>query len=159
MLMGSAKKKEIILDLKVDPKAEVILEGDKGKINQVLLNLIGNALKFTPEKGKVSVQLDLEEFSEELVYLHYVVEDTGIGISEEHVRHLTEPFYQVESSNSRITWWRVGNPKSVGKRFRFWIFRLAQKIDRVLPKAKLPGPHLERYQGNGGCFSLEDFTC
>ena len=101
MLMGIAKKKEIILDLKVDPKAEVILEGDKGKINQVLLNLIGNALKFTPEKGKVSVQLDLEEFSEELVYLHYVVEDTGIGISEEHVRHLTEPFYQVESSNTR----------------------------------------------------------
>lgn len=101
MLMGIAKKKAITLDVTIDPSAKVLLEGDKGKINQVLLNLIGNALKFTPEEGKVSVKLDLEEFSEELVYLHYLVEDTGIGISEEHVKHLTEPFYQVESSNTR----------------------------------------------------------
>lgn len=101
ILIGIAKKKSISLDLKIDPKADLILEGDRGKINQVLLNLIGNALKFTPEKGKVSVHMDLEEFSEELVYLHYVVEDTGIGISEEHLKHLTEPFYQVESSNTR----------------------------------------------------------
>lgn len=101
ILIGIAKKKAISLELKMDPNADVILEGDKGKINQVLLNLMGNALKFTPEKGKVSVKLELEEFSEELVYLHYAVEDTGIGISEEHLRHLTEPFYQVESSNTR----------------------------------------------------------
>jgi len=101
ILIGIAKKKTISLDLKIDPNADIILTGDKGKVNQMLLNLIGNALKFTPDKGKVSISLDLEEFSEELVYLHYVVEDTGIGISEEHLKHLTEPFYQVESSNTR----------------------------------------------------------
>lgn len=101
ILIGIAKKKSISLDLKIDPHADIILTGDKGKINQMLLNLIGNALKFTPDKGTVSIKVDLEEFSEELVYLHYVVEDNGIGISEEHLKHLTEPFYQVESSNTR----------------------------------------------------------
>ena len=101
ILIGIAKKKAITLDLIMDPRADVLLEGDRGKINQVLLNLIGNALKFTPEKGRVSVKMELEELSEELVYLHYAVEDTGIGISEEHLKNLAEPFYQVESSNTR----------------------------------------------------------
>lgn len=101
ILTGIAKKKQINLVLDYGHQPELLVEGDKEKINQVLLNLIGNALKFTPEKGKVSILMEAEIIDEQLVSLAYRIEDTGIGISPEHIAHLTDPFYQVESSNSR----------------------------------------------------------
>lgn len=75
--------------------------GDKEKINQVILNLVGNAVKFTPVGGEVSIFLDAETLDHNLFYLHCRVVDTGIGIPKEHLAQLTDPFYQVESSNTR----------------------------------------------------------
>jgi signal transduction histidine kinase/ActR/RegA family two-component response regulator len=101
ILSGIARKKEIKLDVDYGDFEKINLESDKGKINQVLLNLIGNALKFTPDKGTVKVKIDLTPVDDRLYFLHYRIEDTGIGISKEHLDHLTDPFYQVESSNTR----------------------------------------------------------
>ncbi|WP_051286926.1 PAS domain-containing hybrid sensor histidine kinase/response regulator [Algoriphagus mannitolivorans] len=101
ILSGLAKKKKINLIIHHQQDTQIFLEGDKDKINQVLLNLISNSLKFTPEKGSVEVRMDLDELDSHLLFLSYSVKDTGIGISPENIQNLTKPFYQVDSSNSR----------------------------------------------------------
>ena len=63
--------------------------------------MIGNALKFTPEGGVVTVALTQELLGQDLLMLHYTVKDTGIGITQENILRLTQPFFQVESSATR----------------------------------------------------------
>lgn len=101
-IMGAlAKKKGILLHLQEEIGAHLIVEADRDKINQILLNLVGNALKFTPDGGEVNVALSQEVLTEDLLMLHYSVSDTGIGISPENLLRLTNPFFQVESSATR----------------------------------------------------------
>jgi len=101
-IMGAlAQKKNISLQLQEEIGPRLVVEADQGKINQILLNLIGNALKFTPEDGSVIVTLTKESLTVELLMLHYSVSDSGIGISEENIARLTQPFFQVESSANR----------------------------------------------------------
>ncbi|MCM0042460.1 MAG: ATP-binding protein [Algoriphagus sp.] len=101
ILGGIAKKKAISLLLEEELGSTLVVEADRDKINQILLNLIGNALKFTPEGGKVSVILTQEYLGHNLLMLHYTIQDTGIGISQENILRLTQPFFQVESSATR----------------------------------------------------------
>lgn len=101
ILGGIAQKKEISLLLEEKLGSTLVVEADRDKINQILLNLIGNALKFTPDGGEVKVSLVQEEIMEGLLMLHYTVKDTGIGISKEHLQRLAQPFFQVESSATR----------------------------------------------------------
>jgi len=101
ILSGVAKKKKIHLEVIHNLEGQTFLEADKDKINQVLLNLIGNSLKFTPEKGTVEVKMDLDDLDSQLSFLSFKIKDTGIGISRENIQNLAKPFYQVESSNSR----------------------------------------------------------
>jgi CheY-like chemotaxis protein len=101
-IMGAlAQKKGISLQLQEEIGPQLVVEADRDKINQILLNLVGNALKFTPDGGEVNVTLSQEELMEELLMLHYSVSDTGIGISQENLLRLTKPFFQVESSATR----------------------------------------------------------
>jgi PAS domain S-box-containing protein len=101
ILSGLAAKKHIKLEVKYGNIEDTFIEGDKGKINQILLNLIGNAIKFTPEYGTVSVKMELDSVDEYFCFLSFSITDTGIGIPAEHLEHLADPFYQVESSNTR----------------------------------------------------------
>ena len=101
ILGALAQKKNISLQLQEEIGPRLVVEADQGKINQILLNLIGNALKFTPEDGSVTVTLTKESLTVELLMLHYSVSDSGIGISEENIARLTQPFFQVESSATR----------------------------------------------------------
>ncbi|MDF2158074.1 PAS domain-containing hybrid sensor histidine kinase/response regulator [Algoriphagus sp. CAU 1675] len=101
ILLGLAKKKNIKFSFSKGENASVQIESDKVKINQIFLNLVGNAIKFTPENGIVEVSLELEPVHDELYSLNCKVKDTGIGISKEHLDHLTDPFFQIESSNTR----------------------------------------------------------
>lgn len=101
ILSGLARKKDITFQVNYDYLDKIILEGDKDKINQVLLNLIGNAIKFTPEQGTVGVKMDLTPVDDYFYFLSFRISDTGIGIPKEHLEHLADPFYQVESSNTR----------------------------------------------------------
>lgn len=101
MLSGLAQKKNIQLTTAFSAATNTPFEGDIDKIKQVFFNLLGNALKFTPENGKVFVSAEIESIASELVFLKISVKDTGIGISEELISHLTEPFFQVDSSDTR----------------------------------------------------------
>ncbi|PZX54794.1 PAS domain-containing hybrid sensor histidine kinase/response regulator [Algoriphagus chordae] len=98
---GLAQKKGVILTTVLEPATKELMEGDVEKINQVILNLVGNAVKFTPKGGTVVVKLEIENISGEIHYLRCSVKDSGIGIPKEVIPRLTDPFYQVESSSSR----------------------------------------------------------
>jgi PAS domain S-box-containing protein len=76
------------------------LRGDSGRLRQVLLNLIGNAVKFT-ERGEIVVQVSCEEKNEREVHLRFEVSDTGIGITPEAQARLFQPFSQADSSTTR----------------------------------------------------------
>ena len=101
ILGALAQKKGISLQLQEEIGSQLVVEADRDKINQILLNLVGNALKFTPDGGVVKVSLSQEVLTEELLMLHYSVTDTGIGISQENLLRLSQPFFQVERSATR----------------------------------------------------------
>jgi signal transduction histidine kinase len=98
----NAHKKNIQLNLKssaVLPQIKI----DSRRIEQVISNLLSNAIRHTPEGGQVTVSLDLAgpQSGSEKVNLIISVSDTGEGIPPEHLPHLFERFYRVESSRSR----------------------------------------------------------
>ncbi|WP_161539578.1 sensor histidine kinase [Paramagnetospirillum kuznetsovii] len=72
------------------------LTADRTRLMQIMVNILGNAVKFTPDGGSVTVSVDVEPLG-----LRINVKDTGIGIPPEHIARVTEPFYQVESATSR----------------------------------------------------------
>jgi len=74
--------------------------GDKLRLKQILLNLIGNAIKFT-DHGRVVIRVSLEDQDDATARVLISVEDTGIGISEQDQQHLFQAFSQVESSDTR----------------------------------------------------------
>ncbi|HEU5335062.1 MAG TPA: response regulator [Terriglobales bacterium] len=76
------------------------LLGDPSRLRQIVLNLIGNAVKFT-ERGQVALQVGMEAAGAGFVQLHFQVSDTGIGIPPEKQAHLFEKFYQADSSTTR----------------------------------------------------------
>ena len=77
-----AHSKDLELVYHIPPKIPDFVVGDPGRLNQILINLLGNAIKFTP-KGEVSVDVELESESEDEIHLHFAIKDTGIGIPKE----------------------------------------------------------------------------
>jgi two-component system, sensor histidine kinase and response regulator len=76
------------------------LIGDIGRLRQAIVNLVGNALKFT-ERGEVAVDVETEHVADSSVALHFRVRDTGIGIAPEKQQLIFEPFTQADSSTTR----------------------------------------------------------
>jgi signal transduction histidine kinase/DNA-binding response OmpR family regulator len=74
--------------------------GDPGRLRQVLVNLVGNAIKFT-ERGQILVQLQLESQDDQTAVLHYFVSDSGIGVPAEKRAAIFEPFRQADGSTTR----------------------------------------------------------
>jgi signal transduction histidine kinase/CheY-like chemotaxis protein/HPt (histidine-containing phosphotransfer) domain-containing protein len=95
----SAERK-LELVLAIDPALPEVLVGDRARLTQVLLNLAGNAVKFT-DRGEIVVQLDLVSRSEGRAELRCAVRDSGIGMSSEQLARLFQPFSQLESANKR----------------------------------------------------------
>ena len=77
------------------------VKGDSLRLRQVLLNLVGNAVKFT-EKGEVTVRIQSLPSSWDRLVLRFEVKDTGSGLSEEQIRLLFQPYVQAEKSSSRL---------------------------------------------------------
>ncbi|MGC4071559.1 MAG: response regulator [Nibricoccus sp.] len=100
LMAARAVAKHIQLAADVDPALPRQLRGDPGRLRQVLLNLLGNAVKFT-EAGEVVVTVMLQEESETHVRLKFAVSDTGIGMSEETSRSLFQPFTQADETTAR----------------------------------------------------------
>jgi PAS domain S-box-containing protein len=83
-----------------EPDVPSLLQGDPGRLRQILTNLVGNAVKFT-SAGEVTVQASLEEETESNVLLRFEVCDTGIGIPEEKIGIIFDKFSQVDTSTTR----------------------------------------------------------
>jgi len=95
-----ASEKGLDLICRVAPNVPRETLGDPGRLRQIIVNLVGNAVKFTKE-GEVFVDVWVEENSPEDVTLHFVVKDTGIGIPEEKQKNVFESFSQADSSTTR----------------------------------------------------------
>jgi len=100
LLAPKVPEKGLEMLVTTDPDIPGSLTGDPGRLRQVLMNLVGNAMKFTAE-GKIEVIATLEQFGENYAEVHFTVKDTGIGISEESLRTLFQPFTQADSSVTR----------------------------------------------------------
>ncbi|HET9400614.1 MAG TPA: ATP-binding protein [Candidatus Acidoferrales bacterium] len=95
-----AEKKGLELLLEIADDVPDALIGDDGRLKQVLINLIGNAIKFTA-RGSVSVCVAAEPHDGSRITLHFSVADTGIGISAEQQLRIFEPFMQADGSTTR----------------------------------------------------------
>lgn len=95
ILHQTAREKNIRLTLD-DRSGEALVLASEDRLKQLLINLIDNAIKYTPEDGKVDVSIDVE--GDRLLFR---VADDGIGIEEEHIPRLFERFYRVDKGRSR----------------------------------------------------------
>ena len=100
LLAERAQAKGIRLSCLVDPNLPVNLLGDSGRLRQVLLNLIGNAIKFTPQ-GWIHVRAEGSLVAEHTLEVRIDVQDTGIGIAPDAQARLFQPFEQAEASTTR----------------------------------------------------------
>lgn len=100
-LMGpQAIDKKIKLTSRIDHNIPMMLKGDSARIGQVLLNLVGNAIKFT-SKGEVAIRVDLESQNGLNNLLRFSVQDTGIGMTPEQAQKIFNPFSQADGSTAR----------------------------------------------------------
>lgn len=90
---ASARRLELGMVL---PQGPLVVWADEGRIRQVILNLLSNAVKFTPEGGRIVVTTQVRGAE-----VHVAVTDTGIGIAPDHLGHMFERFYQVDTSYTR----------------------------------------------------------
>jgi PAS domain S-box-containing protein len=95
-----ASQKGLALNGRLSASIPAILVGDPARVRQVLINLLGNAIKFT-QKGEVSLEVDGESSGAGLMTLHFRVRDSGIGIPREQQRRIFEAFTQADSSTTR----------------------------------------------------------
>jgi two-component system, sensor histidine kinase and response regulator len=100
ILAPRAQEKGLEVGCFIDRDVMHAVRGDAGRVRQVLVNLIGNAIKFT-EAGEVIVQASAEEESEHYVKVRFTVRDTGIGISREGQARLFKPFSQEDGTTTR----------------------------------------------------------
>ncbi|MCC5790739.1 MAG: response regulator [Opitutales bacterium] len=95
--LADAKGLELVLDF---PGPEITAHSDEAKIRQILINLVGNAIKFT-NRGRVTLSLTEDPMAEDLVYLEVI--DTGIGISPKLQESLFQPYHRGQDSTSEGT--------------------------------------------------------
>jgi len=96
-----ASEKNIDLGFYIDPALYNHLKGDPNKINQVLVNLISNAVKFTPNGGEIDIVIKKIYNFENKSTIRFSVKDSGIGISDEQKQNIFEAFSQADISTSR----------------------------------------------------------
>ena len=100
LLTERARKKKLTFMTYIDPAVPKLMRGDAGHIRQVLLNLSGNAIKFT-DKGEVIIEVTTAEITESTVKLKFSVSDTGIGVNPSTLNKLFSPFTQADGSITR----------------------------------------------------------
>jgi signal transduction histidine kinase len=133
MMEPEARKKGLVLSLSV-PDQEVMMVTDAGKLRQALVNLLGNAVKFT-DHGEVSIRARAEPEVDQVVF---DVEDTGIGISAEHLPRVFDAFWQVDQAPTR----RVGGTG------------LGLHVTRRLVRLLGGDVSVRSVPGEGSCFTI-----
>ncbi len=133
-----AKQKQVRLAHQVDSDLPPLLEGDEVRIRQVLLNLVGNALKFT-SKGSVEISATISERTNGAPQLSLTVTDTGIGIAKDRLVAVFEDFTQADDSTTR----------------KYGGTGLGLSISRKLIRLMSGELTVTSTQGVGSCFSFE----
>lgn len=124
-LAVKAEEKDLELVCHVKPEVPEYLMGDPGRLRQVIVNLVGNAIKFT-DAGEILICCEVEHKYEDSIMLHFTVSDTGIGISPEKLGLIFESFSQVDGSATR-KYGGTGLGLAISKRFiemmggRIWV--------------------------------------
>jgi signal transduction histidine kinase/CheY-like chemotaxis protein/HPt (histidine-containing phosphotransfer) domain-containing protein len=100
MLRLKAVQKDLLFNIEIENAIADIIVGDPTRLTQILINLVGNSLKFT-EKGEVKIQVRARKNEDNFLLLKFDVIDTGIGISQDYVNNLFEKFTQAGSDTAR----------------------------------------------------------
>ncbi|MEP1229984.1 MAG: ATP-binding protein, partial [Litorimonas sp.] len=100
LLRVSIDEEAIDLLIRVDPEIASVALGDVGRFRQILMNLIGNAIKFT-EKGHVLIYMTADKGPDDIVHYKIDVQDTGIGIAEDKLHDIFHSFNQADNSTTR----------------------------------------------------------
>lgn len=100
MMALRIKEKGLHYHCSIAPDVPALLRGDPGRLRQVLINLVGNAIKFTAH-GDISVNITLKSKQDDEAELQFSISDTGIGIPEDKISRLFHSFSQVDESTSR----------------------------------------------------------
>ncbi len=138
LVSSKAQEKGLSVRLDLHPDVPRKVAGDPARLRQILLNLTGNAVKFT-EQGAVSITVDLQGQSQErLLPLRFSIRDTGIGISEDELPRLFQPFSQADASIRR----------------RYGGSGLGLVICRRLAEAMGGSVSVTSVKGEGSCFQL-----
>lgn len=91
-----ADEKHIVIESRLNILKDACLQGDEFRIKQVMINLLNNAIKFTPAHGKIVVEAMLEKTDPQKKLLKFSVKDSGIGIAPQHLKVIFEDFSQVD---------------------------------------------------------------
>ena len=100
LLAEHAHSKGIELASQVEPEIPAVLRGDPGRLRQILVNLVGNAVKFT-ERGEVVVRASLDSMDGDALAVRFSVRDTGVGIPREALEKIFSSFTQADGSTTR----------------------------------------------------------
>jgi PAS domain S-box-containing protein len=100
LLASQATEKNIEIAMWVDPQVPNVIYGDITRLRQILVNLLGNAVKFTPQ-GEIIISATARQIAGQLYQIHFAVKDTGIGIAAENMHRLFESFSQADTSITR----------------------------------------------------------
>jgi len=139
LFSAKAYEKNIKLISFIHPKLPETLLGDSLRIKQILINLIGNAIKFTPDNGIVKINIIKLSKNEKTVKVRFSVEDTGIGIPKDKQEIIFSPFSQADESTTR----------------KFGGTGLGLTISMKLVNLMGTTLKLESEQGKGSCFFFE----